>query len=148
MAFWDRDHGIAMSDPVDGRFLIITTDDGGKTWNQVPAAKYSARYQGRRRLCGKRHLHNRSRQKQRVVRKRRLCCARVSLDRQRPHVAGRNDSDHKRHGIGGNLFNRIQRCLERHHHGGDYRKPGEAGDNVATTADGGRTWKLAQGTRA
>ena len=25
MAFWDRDHGIAMSDPVAGRFLIITT---------------------------------------------------------------------------------------------------------------------------
>src|SRR6185503_11421327 len=31
--------------------------------------------------------------------------------------------------------------------GGDYRKPEEAVNNVATTADGGRTWKLAQGAR-
>ena len=31
MAFWDRDHGIAMSDPVQGRFLVITTSDGGRT---------------------------------------------------------------------------------------------------------------------
>src|SRR5215813_738162 len=35
MAFWDARHGIAMSDPVDGRFLIITTDDGGATWKQI-----------------------------------------------------------------------------------------------------------------
>jgi photosystem II stability/assembly factor-like uncharacterized protein len=37
MAFWDRDHGIAVSDPVDGRFLIIKTSDGGATWRPVPA---------------------------------------------------------------------------------------------------------------
>ncbi|MBD0326616.1 MAG: hypothetical protein ICV68_09300, partial [Pyrinomonadaceae bacterium] len=37
MAFWDRDNGIAVSDPVDGRFLIITTRDGGRTWKQMPA---------------------------------------------------------------------------------------------------------------
>jgi photosystem II stability/assembly factor-like uncharacterized protein len=37
MAFWDRDHGIAMSDPVGGHFLIITTSNGGRTWEQLPA---------------------------------------------------------------------------------------------------------------
>lgn len=37
MAFWDAQHGIAMSDSVDGRFIIITTGDGGQTWTRVPA---------------------------------------------------------------------------------------------------------------
>ena len=35
MAFWDARHGIAMSDPVDGRFLVITTADGGATWKEI-----------------------------------------------------------------------------------------------------------------
>lgn len=35
--FWDRQRGIAMSDPVDGRFLIIRTDDG-KNWHEVATA--------------------------------------------------------------------------------------------------------------
>jgi photosystem II stability/assembly factor-like uncharacterized protein len=37
MAFWDKKNGIAFSDPVDGYFLLIVTDDGGETWQQVPA---------------------------------------------------------------------------------------------------------------
>jgi photosystem II stability/assembly factor-like uncharacterized protein len=38
MAFWDERRGIAMSDPVDGRFLIIRTEDGGRTWNEIDPA--------------------------------------------------------------------------------------------------------------
>ena len=37
MAFWDAEHGIAVSDSVKGAFVIITTEDGGRTWNRVPA---------------------------------------------------------------------------------------------------------------
>src|SRR5205085_4151979 len=36
--FWDAKHGIAVSDPVDGKFLFITTDDGGDTWGEVSPA--------------------------------------------------------------------------------------------------------------
>lgn len=36
IAFWDRRHGIVLSDPVDGRFALFTTDDGGSTWKQIP----------------------------------------------------------------------------------------------------------------
>ena len=36
IAFWDTRHGIAMSDPVDSAFFLITTDDGGRTWSRVP----------------------------------------------------------------------------------------------------------------
>ena len=37
MAFWDARHGIAYSDPVDGRLAILTTDDGGVTWAKAPS---------------------------------------------------------------------------------------------------------------
>jgi photosystem II stability/assembly factor-like uncharacterized protein len=36
MSFWDATHGIAVSDTIDGHFVIFTTDDG-KSWNQMPA---------------------------------------------------------------------------------------------------------------
>ena len=36
--FWDARHGVAVSDPVDGKFLVVTTRDGGATWQETPAA--------------------------------------------------------------------------------------------------------------
>jgi photosystem II stability/assembly factor-like uncharacterized protein len=36
IAFWDRDRGIVVSDPVDGHFALFTTEDGGATWKQIP----------------------------------------------------------------------------------------------------------------
>lgn len=39
MAFWDAGRGVLMGDSVDGRFDILTTRDGGKTWARVPEAK-------------------------------------------------------------------------------------------------------------
>jgi photosystem II stability/assembly factor-like uncharacterized protein len=36
IAFWDRQHGIVLSDPVDNAFVLFTTDDGGAHWNRVP----------------------------------------------------------------------------------------------------------------
>ncbi len=46
MDFWDPDTGVAFSDAVDGRLLIIRTTDGGATWrpissDAVPPAKGS-----------------------------------------------------------------------------------------------------------
>ena len=37
MAFWDAKRGVAVSDSVDGQFVILTTTDGGATWARVPA---------------------------------------------------------------------------------------------------------------
>lgn len=36
MKFWDASRGIAFSDPVDGRFVVVTTNDGGLSWNELP----------------------------------------------------------------------------------------------------------------
>jgi photosystem II stability/assembly factor-like uncharacterized protein len=35
IAFWDRNHGIVVSDPVDGRFALFTTEDSGATWKPI-----------------------------------------------------------------------------------------------------------------
>src|SRR5580704_18066522 len=35
MACWDRDHGVAVGDPVDGKFVLIATEDGGGNWKAI-----------------------------------------------------------------------------------------------------------------
>lgn len=35
LAFWDTTHGIAMSDPIDGQFVLIATHDGGQHWEPL-----------------------------------------------------------------------------------------------------------------
>jgi photosystem II stability/assembly factor-like uncharacterized protein len=39
VAFWDARHGVAMSDPVGGRFAVLTTSDGGASWRRVPPSR-------------------------------------------------------------------------------------------------------------
>lgn len=38
MAFFDSRHGMAVGDPMDGRFLILETKDGGQNWQRIPDA--------------------------------------------------------------------------------------------------------------
>ena len=42
LAFWDRDHGIALGDPMGGRFLVLVTANGGAAWTRVPAGRLPA----------------------------------------------------------------------------------------------------------
>lgn len=37
MEFWDHENGIAFGDPIDEHMVIITTQDGGESWQQTPA---------------------------------------------------------------------------------------------------------------
>lgn len=36
IAFWDARHGIVFSDPVEGKWFILLTDNDGQTWQRVP----------------------------------------------------------------------------------------------------------------
>ena len=38
MEFWNEQSGIVIGDPVQGRFFIARTFDGGKTWQDLPFA--------------------------------------------------------------------------------------------------------------
>ncbi len=46
VAFWDANHGFTFSDPIDGRLVVFTTDDGGKSWARTPAANMPATIPG------------------------------------------------------------------------------------------------------
>ena len=46
MAFWDRDHGLALGDPVDGHFELLATEDGGGHWTMLPIASRPAAIEG------------------------------------------------------------------------------------------------------
>lgn len=46
MAFWNADEGIVVGDPVGGKFQIISTSDGGKTWRPGDPAKMPAAIEG------------------------------------------------------------------------------------------------------
>lgn len=37
--FWDKNRGLVMSDPVDGVLLLLLTEDGGRTWQRIPAER-------------------------------------------------------------------------------------------------------------
>jgi photosystem II stability/assembly factor-like uncharacterized protein len=39
VSFWNSREGICFGDPVDGRFFILTTSDGGRTWQELPVEK-------------------------------------------------------------------------------------------------------------
>ncbi len=38
MAFFDSHHGFVVGDPMDGRFVLLETRDGGQHWTRIPAS--------------------------------------------------------------------------------------------------------------
>jgi len=38
IAFWDKDHGLAVSDPINGQYLILKTTNGGVDWSEIPTS--------------------------------------------------------------------------------------------------------------
>lgn len=46
MAFWDTQHGLAFSDPVDGHLVVVRTTDGGHSWTPVDAGDALATHDG------------------------------------------------------------------------------------------------------
>lgn len=141
--FWDARNGIAMSDPVGGRFLILTTADGGESWHEVPADRIPPALPGEGgfaasgsclTVLGSSHVWFASGG---------ATVARVyhSADRGRswtvhdtPIRAGVPSA-----GIFSIAFRDVRNGVIA---GGDYQQPALRGRNLALTKDGGRTWTL------
>jgi photosystem II stability/assembly factor-like uncharacterized protein len=142
--FWDARHGIAMSDPVDGKFLLVTTSDGGDSWQEIPAERLPPALAGEGAFAASgtclvvlgsgdvwfvtggaavaRLFHSADRGKSWTV-------------QDTPVRAGVASA-----GIFSVAFaDRLHGAIA----GGDYQQPALRGRNLAMTSDGGATWTLA-----
>jgi photosystem II stability/assembly factor-like uncharacterized protein len=137
MAFGDAEHGVAFSDSVDGRFVIRTTADGGRSWMAVPPERlplalpeegaFAASGTNAAMLGPDRIWIGTS--KSRVLR---------STD------GGRTWSVHATPVATGQATGIFSIAFKDASHGvvvgGNYQQEDEARDNLAVTNDGGRTW--------
>ena len=141
--FWDAQRGLAFSDAVDGKFVILTTDDAGRTWTRVPEAALPAARAGEGAFAAS------------------GTCV-VTGPRGRAWISTGNAPPESRvlytfdHGRTWNVFLTplsaaegagaatlaFRDTLHGVAMGGPVGRPNERGDWAAVTGDGGRTWSL------
>jgi photosystem II stability/assembly factor-like uncharacterized protein len=145
-AFWDARTGIAMSDPVDGRFILIKTTDGGGTWKELPGDNLPRAIEGDGGFAasgtciaveGKKNVWFGSGGAATARVFRSTDGGDTWRDAATPITAGNASS-----GIFSIAFKDDRNGVIV---GGDYKKENEGGKNVATSTDGGATWSLAKG---
>jgi len=141
MAFRDASRGVAFSDSVDGRFVILTTANGGRAWNRVPADRLPAALPGEGAFAASGTnvaLHGR---------------ASIWIGTTAGRVLRSSDDGGswaisttpiRTDGSAGIFSIAFRDARHGVVVGGDYNKENDAGDNAAYTNDGGVTWTLAQ----
>jgi photosystem II stability/assembly factor-like uncharacterized protein len=143
LAFHDADHGLVLGDPVGGRFVVLSTDDGGKTWNRVAGDRIPGAVPGEGAFAAS------------------GTCLIVQGDRNawfgtgggrvfRSTDRGRRWTVHSTPVRSGNSSSGIFSLVfwDADHGvacGGDYKDPGRTEKICALTSDGGRTWRLPRG---
>jgi photosystem II stability/assembly factor-like uncharacterized protein len=149
IAFWDGSRGIALGDPMDGRFLILRTEDGGAHWTELAAEAAPAALPGEAAFAasgtavvagpaGRAWIGTGGGAAARVFR---------SSDYGRTWVA--SDTPIPAGSPSAGIFSLAFRdTLQGVAVGGDYAHPRAARPNVAVTADGGRTWALGDSAEA
>ena len=141
--FWDPQHGIAMSDPVSGYFYLVTTSDGGHTWNEVPTDRMPAALPNEGAFAASGSCLT-------VLGKSDVwfvtggaATSRVfhSSDRGRSWTV--TDAPLRAGGAPRGIFSVAFRDARNGAiAGGDYEKPALGGQNLALSRDGGVTWTL------
>ncbi|PYP80922.1 MAG: glycosyl hydrolase [Gemmatimonadetes bacterium] len=141
--FWDARHGIAMSDPVDGKLLLIVTNDGGDSWQEIPAERLPPALQGEGGFAASGTCLAVYGSSDAWVATGGAASARLyhSADRGRTWTV--RDTPLRAGDASAGVFSVAFRDAS---HGviagGDYQKPTLRGRNLATTSDGGATWTL------
>lgn len=142
--FWDEKHGIAMSDPVNGKYLLIETQDG-ETWKVLDNAKMPNAKTGEAAFAAS------------------GTCLLTNGKSDVFLVSGGNDARVFRsnnrgiswmvsdtpivEGTAGSgifsiaMFDKSNGVIV----GGNYEKPNEINNNLAFTNDGGKSWNLMKG---
>jgi photosystem II stability/assembly factor-like uncharacterized protein len=145
MAFWDAERGVAVSDSVDGEFVILITSDGGRAWTRIPADRLPPALDNEGFFAGSgtnvavwgtdhMWLGTGAADITRVLRS--------SDHGQTWQIANTPIPGGSSMGIFSVAF---RDALHGVAVGGDYNREYEAYDNAAITSDGGATWKRLRG---
>jgi len=145
IAFWDAQHGLLTGDPVDGKLLIMTTGDGGRSWQRIPPAaippvdsmEYGFAASGS-------HISTAADSLAWIGTGGRSARVFRSTDGGRswsvtatPMISGDPST-----GIFSIAFLNNQQGIAV---GGDYTRPTLVNDNIMSSSDGGRSWRLIEG---
>ena len=143
MAFWNPKHGIAVGDPINNKFELISTEDGGQTWKPSPPDRLPPAIPGEGAFAasgtcltvqGKNNVWFATGGKAaRVFRS--TNAGRSWTVAATPIVHGPDSA-----GIFSIAFRDAKHGVIA---GGDYQHPEKDGPNLAFTQDGGHTWTLA-----
>ena len=143
MGFWDRDHGIAVGDPVNGRFQLITTVNGGKDWTYISSESLPPAIAGEGGFAASGTCLV-TQGKKNVWFATGGTAARVfhSSDQGISWTVAEVQIAHKKasEGIFSLMFRDARNGIAV---GGDYALPKSAANNIALTNDGGITWTMA-----
>ncbi|HXH69822.1 MAG TPA: hypothetical protein VNI60_05685 [Pyrinomonadaceae bacterium] len=144
-AFWDKNNGIAMSDPVDDKYVLISTDDSGQNWKSVSTDKMPNAKQGEAAFAasgtclltnGKSDVYLVSGGND----------ARVFRSNNRGLSWFVADTPIVKGTAGSGIFSiAMQDKMRGAIVGGNYEKPNEINNNLASTNDGGKSWIAGKG---
>ena len=142
MAFWDADRGVAFSDSVDNRFIVLTTGNGGRSWELVDQKRLPPALAGEGAYAA-------SGTNVAVNGTGHVWIATSSGRVLRSTDGGRSWSVTTTPLATGASAGPFSIAFRDPSHGlvvgGDYRKEAEAVDNAAASTDGGQTWSRLNG---
>jgi photosystem II stability/assembly factor-like uncharacterized protein len=145
IAFWDAKHGVALGDPVNGRFVTPLTSDGGLTWAPPPPGAMSEAFPGEGAFAASGtclSVLKGSHQGWFVTGGARMSRVFRTFDRGRSWSSAPNlqPAGNPSSGLFSIAFSDAKTGFAV---GGNYKEPALAGLNGTRSEDGGRTWKPA-----
>lgn len=136
MEFWNEQSGVVIGDPINGRFFIARTFNGGKSWQPIPIIHLPEAIEGEACFAAS-GTNIRAINKQEVIfvsgGKRSALFNRNKV-LTLPFIQGSESSGCNSIAIKNKKYFIVV--------GGDYLQKDAVGDNCFITTDGGRTWKL------